>query len=182
MPIALAGSPPVPQLAVIPDPSVGHRQLGRVARRSSPDELTRESEFDDDRGKDDRLDAVKINHSMLTRRIDELYTDAQVCAQVAGLAYVSDNEPGIVRQRRKRGWSVRDAATGRSPIVRSRRGFSPWLSHPRAGMCRSAPTRTGISWPSEWTRRGQPIRSSSSSRGEIRVASKSWLTDLSRYG
>jgi hypothetical protein len=59
--------------------------------------------------------------------------------------------------------------------VRSRRGFSPWLSHPRAGMCRSAPTRTGISWPSEWTRRGQPIRSSSSSRGEIRVASKAGL-------
>jgi hypothetical protein len=59
---------------------------------------------------------VKINHSMLTRRIDELYADGQVCAQVAGLAYVSDNEPGIVRQRRKRGWSVRDAATGRSPM------------------------------------------------------------------
>jgi hypothetical protein len=84
-------------------------------RRSSPDVLTREKEFDDGRGKDERLAAVKINHSVLTRRIDELYADAQVCAQVAGLAYVSDNEPGIVRQRRGRGWSFRDA--GNRPLT-----------------------------------------------------------------
>jgi DNA topoisomerase-1 len=84
-------------------------------RRSSPDVLTRESEFDDGRGKDERLGAVKINHSVLTRRIDELYADAQVCAQVAGLAYVSDNEPGIVRHRRGRGWSFRDA--GNRPLT-----------------------------------------------------------------
>lgn len=84
-------------------------------RRSSPDVLTRESEFDDGRGKDERLSTVKINHSVLTRRIDELYADAQVCAQVAGLAYVSDDEPGIVRQRRGRGWSFRDA--GNRPLT-----------------------------------------------------------------
>jgi DNA topoisomerase IB-like protein len=115
MPIDLPGSRPVPQLAVIPDRSVGHRQVGWVVRRSSPDVLTREREFDDDRGKDERLGAVKINHSVLTRRIDELYADAQVCAQVAGLAYVRDNEPGILRQRRGRGWSLRDA--GNRPLT-----------------------------------------------------------------
>jgi DNA topoisomerase IB-like protein len=115
MPIALPGSPPVLQVAVNPDRSVGNRQLGWVVRRSSPDALTRESEFDCDRGKDERLGAVKINHSVLTRRIGELYADAQVCAQVAGLAYVRDNEPGIVRQRRGRGWSLRDA--GNRPLT-----------------------------------------------------------------
>ena len=97
---------------------------------------------------------MKINHSVLTRRIDELYADAQVCAQVADLAYVSDNEPGIVRQRRGRGFSFRDA--GNRPLtdreVKAR--ILARLSHRRGAMCGSAPTRTGTSWPSEWTTRG----------------------------
>ena len=58
---------------------------------------------------------MTINHAALTRRIDELYADAQTCAQQAGLAYVSDDEPGIVRRRRGRGWSFRDV--GNRPLT-----------------------------------------------------------------
>jgi DNA topoisomerase-1 len=47
--------------------------------------------------------------SDLSARIAELYRDTQACAAAAGLAYVTDESPGIRRLRRGRGFGYRDA-------------------------------------------------------------------------
>ncbi|MEP6599991.1 MAG: hypothetical protein ABJB98_11175, partial [Actinomycetota bacterium] len=50
---------------------------------------------------------VMVDASTL-RRIAELYEDAQRCAEVAGLTYIRDDEPGIRRRRRGHGFSYLD--------------------------------------------------------------------------
>lgn len=55
-------------------------------------------------------------------RIAALYDDPRLCAQRAGLSYVTDELPGIRRRRCGRGFSYLDTATRRSigPAVRAR--------------------------------------------------------------
>jgi DNA topoisomerase-1 len=50
-----------------------------------------------------------ITYTDVSARITALYGDAQQCAAAAGLAYVSDEEPGIRRRRSGRGFGYRDA-------------------------------------------------------------------------
>ena len=50
-----------------------------------------------------------MNRGRVLEAIGELYDDAPRCAEVAGLRYVHDDEPGIRRRRRGRGFSYRDA-------------------------------------------------------------------------
>jgi len=49
------------------------------------------------------------NAAQLSARIGELYRDAQACAAAAGLVYVTNESPGIRRQRSGRGFAYRDA-------------------------------------------------------------------------
>lgn len=63
-------------------------------------------------------------------RLDELYADAERCAQLAGLVYLTDDAPGLRRIRCGRGFTYRDA--GGAAVPGSRREWIVQLAIPPA--------------------------------------------------